>query len=279
MLQIIPLLSGPLSVLAYNCSAAPGSAVYAESHGVYSLSCVLAGSFGYHTQGRCYDLVPGALLIGRPGDEFTCTHEHHLGGDRCLSVQMSGAWVEAHVPALAAGVSRALPPLASLMLAAELAQASVTGHSAVSVEEAAVMLIQRFQDIAGAARSTPPQAVAEHDRRRMTELALLIEEQVAEPLSLGTLAAMIGASPFHLLRTFTRVIGTTPHQYLLRARLRRAARLLCATEQSVTTIALDVGFNDLSNFSRTFHRAAGLPPAQFRRRARRAARAPVHATV
>jgi AraC-like DNA-binding protein len=60
----------------------------------------------------------------------------------------------------------------------------------------------------------------------------------------------------------------TPHQYLVRARLRRAVSLLADEERSVTDIALDVGFADLSNFIRTFKRAAGLSPHGFRRAAR-----------
>nr|WP_246541965.1 helix-turn-helix transcriptional regulator [Collimonas antrihumi] len=74
-------------------------------------------------------------------------------------------------------------------------------------------------------------------------------------------------SPFHFLRLFSRALNVTPHQYLLRSRLRHAARLL-ADGCSVTDTAYDVGFNDLSNFVRTFHRAAGVSPKYFQRAAR-----------
>jgi AraC family transcriptional regulator len=74
-------------------------------------------------------------------------------------------------------------------------------------------------------------------------------------------------SAFHFLRVFSSVVGVTPHQYLLRARLRRAARLLAGSDRPVTDVAYDVGFGDLSNFVRTFHRAAGVSPRGFRRMA------------
>ena len=74
----------------------------------------------------------------------------------------------------------------------------------------------------------------------------------------------VGMSPFHFLRVFARVLGVTPHQYLIRARLRRAARLLTDRSRSITDIAFDVGFGDLSNFVRSFHRAAGVSPRGFR---------------
>jgi AraC family transcriptional regulator len=77
----------------------------------------------------------------------------------------------------------------------------------------------------------------------------------------------VGLSPFHFLRLFALVLGVTPHQYLVRSRLRHAARLLADQERSITDVAYDVGFGDLSNFVRTFHRAAGVSPGAFRRAA------------
>jgi AraC-like DNA-binding protein len=64
------------------------------------------------------------------------------------------------------------------------------------------------------------------------------------------------------------VLGVTPHQYLVRSRLRRAARLLADEERRISDIALDAGFGDLSNFVRTFRRAAGVTPSAWRKAAR-----------
>src|SRR5262249_19578327 len=74
-----------------------------------------------------------------------------------------------------------------------------------------------------------------------------------------------GLSQFHFLRLFANALGVTPHQYLVRSRLRHAARLLADSDRAITDVALDVGFGDLSNFVRTFHRAAGASPRRFRR--------------
>jgi AraC-like DNA-binding protein len=54
----------------------------------------------------------------------------------------------------------------------------------------------------------------------------------------------------------------------VRSRLRHAARLLADDGLSITDIAYDVGFGDLSNFVRTFHRAAGISPLRFRQASR-----------
>ena len=82
-------------------------------------------------------------------------------------------------------------------------------------------------------------------------------------MDLGRAAATVDLSPYHFLRVFAKALGVTPHQYLVRSRLRRAARLLAEKERSVTDVALDVGFADLSNFVRSFHRAAGVSPSRF----------------
>jgi AraC-like DNA-binding protein len=73
---------------------------------------------------------------------------------------------------------------------------------------------------------------------------------------------------YHYLRVFSAVLGVTPHQYLLRCRLRKAAQLLTDEDRPITAIALDVGFADLSNFVRTFRRAAGVSPRRYRQASR-----------
>jgi AraC-like DNA-binding protein len=102
------------------------------------------------------------------------------------------------------------------------------------------------------------------DRRRAVETALWIDAHAHERIELEDAAGEAGLSPFHFLRLFSSVLGVSPHQYLVRSRLRHAARLLADGERAVTDVAYDVGFGDLSNFVRTFHRAAGVSPLRFR---------------
>ena len=77
-------------------------------------------------------------------------------------------------------------------------------------------------------------------------------------------ASDAGLSAFHFLRLFAQVLGVTPHQYLIRSRLRRAARLLADGARSISDVALDVGFEDLSNFTRSFRAEFGASPREFR---------------
>jgi AraC-like DNA-binding protein len=100
------------------------------------------------------------------------------------------------------------------------------------------------------------------------ETALWIDAHSHRPIDLEDAAAQADISPFHFLRLFSSVLGVTPHQYLVRSRLRHAARLLADDERPITDVAYDVGFGDLSNFVRTFHRAAGVSPRRFREASR-----------
>jgi AraC family transcriptional regulator len=261
------LRSETLSVTDYRCTAGPGDAPFTELHGAFSVAYVRIGSFGYQARGQAFDLVAGSVLVGRQGDEYMCTHDHHAGGDECLSFALAPAVLETVGGRHDLWRAGCVPPLPELMVAGELAQAAAQGTSDIGLEEAGLLFVARFVDTV-AGRRTQPAHVRARDRRRAVEAALWIDAHAHTGISLDRAARVAGLSPFHFLRVFARVLGVTPHQYLVRARLRRAARLLARNEQSITDIAFDVGFGDLSNFVRTFHRAAGISPRRFRAAAR-----------
>lgn len=254
--------SSSLAVLDYRCSARPGDASYDEEHRADSLSYVRRGSFGYRHRGHAHELVAGAVLVGCAGDEYRCTHTHHLGGDECLSIQLGPETVDALGLEPSAWRVGVVPPLASLMVLGELAQATASGRTAVGLDEVALVFVSRFAELVRGHRS-PGERIPARDRRRAVEAALFLDEHAEAAPGLDALAAAAGLSPFHFLRVFRRVLGVTPHQYGIRVRLRRAAHLL-VTEAPITEVAYAAGFGDLSNFVRSFRRAAGVSPRGFR---------------
>jgi len=260
--------SESLAVYDYRCSAGPSDRPFVERHASHSVSYVRQGSFGVRTRGESFELVAGSVLVGHSGDEYVCTHDHHRCGDECLSFHLSPECVDALGGERAKRVWRCgcVPPLPELMVLGELAQAAADGRSDIGVDEAGLCFAARFVAlVSGRTRAAPGGAA--RDRRRAVEAALWIDEHAHEPIDLERTAGAAELSPFHFLRLFSRALGVTPHQYLLRSRLRRAARLLADEERSITDVALDVGFADLSNFVRTFHRAAGVSPRRFRQAA------------
>ena len=261
------LLQRPsITVSDFRCSAVPGDKPFVEQHRCHSISFVRKGSFGYQSRGRIHDLVAGSLLIGTPGAEFTCTHDH-ICGDECLSFFLSPELVDAVGDRSEAWDVGAAPPLAELMVLGELAQAAADGRSDIGLDEIGHLLAQRLVEVV-AGKPRKPAKVTARDRRRAVEAALWLEANAHREIELEDAARQAGVSPFHFLRLFASVLGVTPHQYLVRSRLRRAARQLADDDKPVTDVAYDVGFNDLSNFVRTFHRAAGVSPLKFRQASR-----------
>jgi AraC-like DNA-binding protein len=93
----------------------------------------------------------------------------------------------------------------------------------------------------------------------------LVDRRYGEPLDLRVLAREANVSPRHFSRSFRRVFGETPYQYLLSRRLERARHLLRTTEMTVGEICLEVGFTSVGSFTTTFTRDVGVSPTTFRK--------------
>src|SRR5438128_1527299 len=255
-----------ISVSDFRCTAVPGEKPFVEQYRCHSVSYVRKGSFGCHSRGRFFELVAGSILVGHPGDEYVCTHEH-VCGDECLSFFLAPELVDAIGDSQTPWQVGSAPPLPELVVLGELAQSAADGSSDIGLDEIGQVLASRFVEVAsGKPRKPGPDAA--RDRRRAVETALWIDANSHRPITLEDAADQAAISPFHFLRLFSDVLGVTPHQYLLRSRLRHAARRLADDDSPVTDIAYDVGFADLSNFVRTFGRAAGASPLKFRQASR-----------
>jgi AraC family transcriptional regulator len=250
------------------CCAGPDDRSFEERHQTFAIAIVLAGTFQYRSTPGRELLTPGSLMLGTAGWCFECGHEHGAG-DRCVSF----SYTPAHFERLAfdAGVrGRAdfgcvrLPPLRALAPFVARADAGVLGTSDIAWAELGIELAARTLQIAKGlpppGGCVPPGAVA-----RVTRTVRLIERHPEAPFTLAALAHAARLSPYHFLRTFQQVAGTTPHQYLLRARLRAAAARIASGDQSILDAAFDAGFGDISNFNRTFRAEFGVSPRRFRR--------------
>jgi AraC-like DNA-binding protein len=261
------LKRGPVTVIDYRCEAGKTDRPYVEVHDSFSISYVRRGSFGCDTQGKSFELVAGSVLVGRPGDEFMCTHDHHVCGDECLSSHFAPDVVDALVKNPRAWKSWAHAPQPELMVLGELGQATADGAASLGLDEIGMMLGAKLSALV-TGRDLKSAETGAQDRRRAVETAAWLDEHSQQEIDLTAAARQAGLSPFHFLRLFSKTLGVTPHQYLVRSRLRRAARLLADESRSITDIAYEVGFADLSNFVRTFRRAAGLSPGGFRKAAK-----------
>lgn len=102
------------------------------------------------------------------------------------------------------------------------------------------------------------------EKARVRRIIALLQDRLAENVSLAELAECFDCTPFHLIRFFKKESGLTPYAYLLRLRLERARELICQG-RPLADAALDAGFADQSHLNRHFKALYGIPPGQFRR--------------
>src|SRR5258708_7237641 len=112
-----------ISVSEFRCNAGPADTPFRERHQGHSISYVRKGSFGCHSRGRFFELVAGSVLVGHPGDEYVCTHDH-VCGDECLSFFLDPELVQAVGDRADVWGIGSAPPLPELMVLGELAQAA-----------------------------------------------------------------------------------------------------------------------------------------------------------
>lgn len=207
------------------------------------------------------------VLVSRPGIPRRYLHRHECPTDVCLSLCFSPELVEealGHVP------DSQLPPRVAAGATTRFGLRRVLG--ALDARDSAAIESVAF-DCAVALGphhwSGPAElsGVSAH-AGRIERACEAMKARLAEDQSLTSIARDIGMSPFYFARVFRQLAGQSPHQYLVRARLGHAARLL-RQGASVTEAALSSGFGNLSHFTNTFHRRFGVAPADYRRRSSR----------
>jgi AraC-like DNA-binding protein len=109
-------------------------------------------------------------------------------------------------------------------------------------------------------------AGTQSQHHRLTDLWAAVEAEPGRPWSVAELAKAVHLSGEHLRRLCHASCGHSPMQQVTRIRIHQAAALLARTDQKIETIAVAVGFANLSAFSVAFKRLIGQSPAAFRRK-------------
>ncbi len=100
---------------------------------------------------------------------------------------------------------------------------------------------------------------------QIARVRAFIEENLHSNIDAKNLSAVAQRSRAHFSRSFKRAFGEPPHAYVIKRRLERARHLMVTTSESLSEIALSVGFSDQSHLCRRFQRAFGQSPATWRR--------------
>lgn len=253
------------------CTHGPADVPFEERHSRVLVALVVAGAFEYRTSTGRALMTPGSVMLGNAEACFECGHRHREG-DRCIAFRFAPAYFEriaadvgvtargAHFSAARIAPSRAFSSFVAAACAGVSMQSS-RGWDTLAVALAAQTLRQTAgltaRDTRGASSATS---------ERVMQILQLIDAAPESDLGLERLASLAGLSPYHFLRTFEQATGTTPHQYVVRARLRLAAQRLADAPGKIIDVALDCGFEDVSNFNRAFRTEFGVSPRAYRAR-------------
>ena len=212
------------------------------------------------------DVSMGSLAICPAG--IDCAADAEEGGDAILVAvdpgQLALATVEHSAPDAQlierlSGYDNALLELARI-LAEE--SASDYPNGPLFWNESASAFVGRL-----AARHT-----SEHEsqtrgrlgKRVLGRLRDYIIAHLDEPIAVAALASIVGRSPYHFSRVFSRSVGISPHRYVVHLRLQRAIELIRDGRSSLAEIAARTGFADQSHLSRWVRRVHGVPLTQVR---------------
>jgi AraC-like DNA-binding protein len=272
------LFSSPeISVTDYRCRMACHPTGPEEAVGAHSIVFVRSGAFRYTTDGETIAADPNYVLFFAPGVPYRVAHPV-AGGDDCTTVSLSPRLVRdavgAYAPRDAEGAEAAFPAshgfctARALRLQYELLAALRAGAPpALAVQDLVAALAHEVVgEVYGAARrGVPPRPEEARRARDLAEAArTCLQARVEEPPALEALSRALGCSPFHLSRTFHRMIGVPMRRYLGRLRARVAAERLAQGAGSLTTLALDLGYADHSHFTNAFRQEWGESPSRFR---------------
>jgi len=166
-------------------------------------------------------------------------------------------------------------PLAHALLeddrnADEVRSARVHFHQIPVMEparyEAATSLLSSFALQLGECAHRMLFAHATHEPDAVRNAKIYIHAHLAEPMTLEAVAKAVNVSPFHFCKIFKRSTGLTFTDFVNRARVEKAKRMLMRPAARITEVAYDVGFQSLSHFNRSFRRIANESPTEYRGR-------------
>lgn len=100
---------------------------------------------------------------------------------------------------------------------------------------------------------------------QIARVRAFIEENLHRNIVTRDLSAVAQRSPAHFSRSFKQAFGEPPHAYVIKRRLERACNFMVTTSESLSEIALSVGFSDQAHLCRLFRRAFGQSPSIWRR--------------
>lgn len=223
--------------------------------GVKSRVACFHDGMGWHLEAGqiCWVATRAALML-RPAGLRSCEILHWRFQPEALPPALQPVLPDpARAPVF--GPAQLTPAMSAVIQSLRDSPPGSAFHSFVSTGkliELLPMLLPPGQSPQDTGRELPPMLQKAVD---------FMTRHLADPIGLPEIAAAAFASPSHLSRQFTAVIGHGPTQHLRQLRMEHAAMLLRSGRANVTEAALAAGYASLGQFSRVFQEHHGHPPS------------------
>ncbi|MET9324710.1 AraC family transcriptional regulator [Streptomyces sp. NPDC003038] len=251
-------------ITAVNCRDDHTRWSEAEVREDYRVVLVRRGQFRRQAAGTPAEVDPTMAYLGVPGEEERFAHPAS-GGDACTSISLTPALWRVVAGEDARPARQSVYVDARLDLAHRRVLASArTGDVDHAVTEELLGLLSAT--VGQALDGAVPTSVPGRDEATLVAAARHAIGE-AHPASEGLLplAELLGVSPYRLSRSFTRELGVSLTRYRNRVRIGRALDRLDAGEDSLATLAADLGFSDQAHLCRTMRQYLGHTPTALRR--------------
>lgn len=233
-------------------------------HRTFSIGAVDKGEVLYTVGKRAAMLIPGSLALINPevlhtcntlGEEGRSYYMLYLDVSWCLSVQKSLWEVESFVESAAIRLDdqplyRHYCRTMQLLLRQDL-----------HLQEKEQLLVDLVSKVF--LKSCEPRRPDRNEPADIERLKAILREDLARDLTLNSLADVLGANPYTLLRHFKAKTGITPHAYRMNCRIELARELL-RRGTDITETALQCGFFDQSHLHRQFKAMTTVTPQEYR---------------
>lgn len=250
-----------------------------EYNNSFSISFIRNGFFEYQTFKRNDEVHVGRLLISKPGFEHTTRHiDNHP--DVVTIFDFQKTFFEQNIVELYGEKLQWIlknKDIHSLMINStpeleylhqRIFTRLVAGkYNSLEIDELTVNLVERVMMVLANAE-TPgiiPDNLKQYHLVTVEAARNYLLEHFKENISLQKLSAHCFISPFHFSRIFKTITKYSPHQYLSNLRLTHAKILLTETQQPVSDIAYECGFNSLEHFVTAFKQYFKVNPSSLRK--------------
>jgi AraC-like DNA-binding protein len=231
----------------------------------YQINYITEGSGTFETSEGKFQVVPGSILILRPGvwhrykpDPSTGWNEHYIGfnGEFCRNLFNEG-FFQQNKPVVYVGFQESL--LQIFLEIIQLVKDEKTGHQQVCAANSILALskilsVVRNQEFAG-----------KNIERTIRKACMYFRENLNTNVNIEQLAKELNVGYSYFRQMFRKYTGISPTQYHLSLRIQKAKDLLVSTDQSFKEIAIDLGFESYFYFSRIFKDKTGKSPMEFRK--------------